>query len=360
MRKAALYARVSSDHQQKEGTIRSQVAELRRQITVAGHKLVEEYIDDGYSGADMDRPALEQMRQEMKSDLFECMYFLCNDRIARDVAHQLIIVDELRRHGKRIIINGKDYEENPENKLSLTMFGAFAEFERAKIMERSKRGKLHRLRSGQVLGRGISPYGYDYVSRTPTSQAALIINEPEAAVIRQIFEAFAGGTAICSIARSLEGQGVTTRLGRTLWDGTHLKTILQRHTYTGTRHYNTVTTITLSSGSAHKKKRTTYRPKDRSEWIGVKVPAIVSQELFDSVQERLRQNKQRYLRPAIRHLLGGMLKCGECGSAMYSYDRYYTKMTKEPKLGVYHKAAYNCIWRARAHAHCEPPRRSAS
>ena len=165
-------------------------------------------------------------------------------------AHQLIIVDELRKHGKRIIINGKDYEENPENKLSLTMFGAFAEFERAKIMERSKRGKLHRLRSGQVLGQGISPYGYDYVSRTPTSPAALVINEREAAVVRHIFEAFGNGSAICGIARSLEAQGIVTRLGRTLWDGTHLKTILQRHTYTGTRYYNTVTTITQPSGNA--------------------------------------------------------------------------------------------------------------
>jgi hypothetical protein len=114
-----------------------------------------------------------------------------------------------------------------------------------------------------------------------------------------------------------------------------------------------IRTPTLSSGSTSKKKRTTYRPKDRSEWIGVKVPPIVSQELFDSVQERLRQNRQRYLRPPIRHLLGGMLRCGECGSAMYSYDRYYTRMTTEPRLGVYHKAAYNCLWRIRAHEHCK-------
>jgi Recombinase len=160
------------------------------------------------------------------------------------------------------------------------------------------------------------------------------------------------GMARWYIARSLEAQGATTRFGKTLWEATNIKTLLRRHTYAGTRYYNTVTTVTLSSGSASKKKRSTYIPKDRSEWIGVQVPAIISQELFDTVQERLRQNKQRYLRPAIQHLLGGMLKCGECGSAMYSYDRYYTKMTKEPKLGVYHKAAYNCIWRARAHAHC--------
>jgi site-specific DNA recombinase len=145
-----------------------------------------------------------------------------NDRIAREVAHQLIIVDELRRHGKRLIINGKDYEENPENKLSLTMFGAFAEFERAKMLERSKRGKLHRLRSGQVLGQGMSPYGYHYVSKTSSSAGSLVINEREAAVVRQIFEAYAGGGSIRGIARSLEKDGVPTRLGRTLSDATHL------------------------------------------------------------------------------------------------------------------------------------------
>jgi uncharacterized protein YqgQ len=84
----------------------------------------------------------------------------------------------------------------------------------------------------------------------------------------------------------------------------------------------------------------------------VTVPAIVSQYPFEKVQERLQQNKQRYVRPAVRHLLGNMLRCGECGSAMFSYNRYYTRMTKEPRLGVYHKAAYACLWRTRAYAHC--------
>jgi hypothetical protein len=81
------------------------------------------------------------------------------------------------------------------------------------------------------------------------------------------------------------------------------------------------------------KKRSTYIPKDRSEWIAVKVPAIVSQELFDTVQERLGQNKQRYLRPAIQHLLGGMLRCGECGSAMYSYDHDQGAQARRPSQG---------------------------
>jgi site-specific DNA recombinase len=91
MKRAALYARVSTDAQQKEGTIDSQVVELKRQITAAGHVLVKEYIDDGYTGTLLDRPALEQLRQDVKTDQFDAIYFLCADRIAREVAHQTFV-----------------------------------------------------------------------------------------------------------------------------------------------------------------------------------------------------------------------------------------------------------------------------
>src|SRR5262249_4397772 len=89
--------------------------------------------------------ALEQLRQDIKTDLFDTIYFLCADRIARKVAHQTIVVEELLKHRKQIIINGKDYVRNPENELTLTLLGAVAEYERAKITERLMRGKLHRL-----------------------------------------------------------------------------------------------------------------------------------------------------------------------------------------------------------------------
>jgi site-specific DNA recombinase len=99
MTKAALYARVSTDAQQKEGTIESQLVELKRQISAAGHVLVKEYIDDGYSGTLLDRPALNQMRADVKADLFDTIYFLAADRIAREVEYQRIIVGELLKHG---------------------------------------------------------------------------------------------------------------------------------------------------------------------------------------------------------------------------------------------------------------------
>jgi site-specific DNA recombinase len=165
MTRSALYARVSTDLQQKEGTIESQLATLRRQIAQAGHELVKEYIDDGYTGTLLTRPGLEQMRSDLKTDLFDAIYFLAADRIARDAAYQSIIVGELVKHGKQIIINGVDYKNNPENKVTLTILGAVAEFERAKIIERMMRGKLHRLSKGEMIG-GLPPFGYVHVSKT--------------------------------------------------------------------------------------------------------------------------------------------------------------------------------------------------
>src|SRR5271166_3276211 len=97
--------------------------------------------------------------------LFDAVYFHSADRIARDVAHQIIIVGELLKYGKQIVIDGKDYKQNPENKLTLTMLGAFAEFERAKIIERTTRGRLHRLRMGELSSTGHRIYGYHYGRR---------------------------------------------------------------------------------------------------------------------------------------------------------------------------------------------------
>jgi DNA invertase Pin-like site-specific DNA recombinase len=114
MQRVVLYARVSSDAQQKEGTIESQVVELRKQIATAGRELVKEYIDDGITGTLLDRPALEQLRQDAKTDLFHRVYFHAADRIAREAAHQTIIIGELIKRGKQITIGGKDYEETPE------------------------------------------------------------------------------------------------------------------------------------------------------------------------------------------------------------------------------------------------------
>jgi site-specific DNA recombinase len=128
------------------------------------------------------------------------------------------IVGELLKSGRQIIINGKDYVHNPENKLTLTMLGAFAEFERAKIIERTSRGGLHRLRMGELSSTGHRIFGYEYVKKTPTSPAALVINDEQAVVVRSIFEMFASGTfGLVTISRWLEERRVLTRTGCARW-----------------------------------------------------------------------------------------------------------------------------------------------
>src|SRR5262245_48364998 len=225
--RAALYARVSTDAQQKEATIDSQLAALKKQIAAAGHVLVKEYIDDGYTGTKLDRPGLERLRQDVKTDLFDAIHFLATDRIARDVEHQMIIVGELLKHGKQIIINGKDYRRTAENKFTLVVLGAVDELERAKIIERMTRGKLHRLRTGQLLGHGVTPFGLEYVRKTSSAPGRLVIHKQEAQTVLWMFEAFANGTGLCVITRTLEERGVRTKMGKTSWDATHVKHMLQ-------------------------------------------------------------------------------------------------------------------------------------
>jgi site-specific DNA recombinase len=111
----------------------------RKQVLQNGDELVKEYIDEGFSGAMLDRPAMNQLREDMKKETFEKIYFLNTDRIARDVTYQNLILAEILKYKKEIIINGKDYKHNPENKFTLTVLGAVAELERAKIIEATKK-----------------------------------------------------------------------------------------------------------------------------------------------------------------------------------------------------------------------------
>jgi site-specific DNA recombinase len=144
--------------------------------------------------------------------------------------------------------------------------------------------------------------------------------------VRSIFETYVEGTAGPDrIARALEESGIPTRKGKKLWRAAQIKSILRNHTYTGIRYYNRITMVKGAPGEKRKSKRGTCVYRDPSEWIGVKVPAIVCQEVFDKAQERLRHSAERYRQPAVHHLLSGLVDCGECGCGFSSYRRYVTK-----------------------------------
>jgi DNA invertase Pin-like site-specific DNA recombinase len=352
MTKAALYARVSTDGQQKEGTIESQLAELRKQVAAAGQELVKEYIDDGYSGTLLDRPGLDQLRADAKSDVYDAIHFLDLDRVTRDVSYQRIIIAELMGRRKQIIIKGKDYVDIPENKFTVTVLGAVAEFERAKIIERTTRGRLHKLRRGELGSHGHRIYGYDYVRKSPSSPAALVVNEQQAAVVRSIFEMFASGNfRIVNISRFLEASGIRTRLGRSAWDRGQVKFMLKNETYAGVRYFNRIMAATDTAKEARQVFKGRWILRDRTDWIAVTVPAIVSRELFDKVQERLRSHDERYCQPVTRYLLSGLVQCGVCGSACSSSRRYVKVRRPSGKVSVYHHSVYRCNRQAQSYYH---------
>jgi site-specific DNA recombinase len=352
MKRVVLYARVSTDAQQKEGTIESQVAELKRQITAAGRVLVKEYIDDGITGTLLERPALEQLRQDAKTDLFDRVYFHAADRIAREAAHQTVIIGELVKRGKQITIGGKDYEGTPEGKLTLQMLGIFSEYERAKIVERTTRGRLHRLRQGEMSSNGHRIYGYHYVKKTSTASATLAINEEQAAVVRSIFEMFASGNfGLVTISRYLEERSVSTSMGRQWWDRGQIKSMLRNETYAGTRYFNRIMHVTDANREGRKVIRGKWVYRDRSDWIAVNVPAIVPRELFDKVQEKLRQHEARYCQPITHYLLSGLVRCGVCGGRCSSFRRWQKVALPSGKVSVYHQAAYRYNRRARENNH---------
>src|SRR5262249_39558300 len=140
---------------------------------------------------------------------------------------------------KQITVGGKEYEATPEGKLTLNMLGLFSEYERAKIMERMTRGRLHRLRKGEMSSSGHRIYGYHYVKKSETAPATLAINEEQADVVRQIFEMFASGNyGLVNISRFLEEQLILTCTGRPNWHRDQIKFMLQNETYTGVRYYN--------------------------------------------------------------------------------------------------------------------------
>jgi site-specific DNA recombinase len=182
--------------------------------------------------------------------------------------------------------------------MTLQMLGVFSEYERAKIIERTTRGRLHKLRMGEMSSNGHRIYGYTYVKKTPTAPATLAVNEEQAAIVREIFEMFASGSyGLVSISRYLEERRIPTSTGRPQWDRGQIKFMLKNETYTGRRYFNRITAVTDANREGKQVIRGKWVFRDRAEWIPVNVPAIVSRELFDKVQERLALHDKRYCTP---------------------------------------------------------------
>src|SRR5688572_6632881 len=186
----ALYARVSTESQTRDHTIASQLAALRERISADGHRIEPDdvYVDEGYSGAILLRPALERLRDTAAAGQLACLYVHAPDRLARRYAHQVLLMEELRRAGVEVVFLNRPIGGTAEDDLLLQVQGVIAEYERAKILERSRRGRRHAARAGLLSAFTTAPFGYRYITKDQGGGVARFeVIAEEAAIVRQIF-----------------------------------------------------------------------------------------------------------------------------------------------------------------------------
>jgi site-specific DNA recombinase len=320
--RAAIYARVSTEAQEVRGTVGSQLAILTERVAAEGHELVASFCDEGYSGARLDRPGLDALRDQAEAGIFEVVWCLSPDRLARSYPYQVLVIDELARHDVRVIFaDAPAIDDDPQARLLTQVQGVIAEYERAKIAERNRRGKLWRARAGEVIS-WKAPYGYRRIPRAGEVAAHLEIYEPEAAVVRRIFDdRVAGGHSVREIVRRLNAEGVVSPSGQSVWSTSSISNLLRNETYIGRLYYNQ-TEATAGPGG-----KSRQRPRPKEEWIAITVPAVVDDTAFETAQRVGGRNaffSPRRAKPGA-FLLRGLVRCGHCGIVVACHQRPASK-----------------------------------
>src|SRR5580765_393305 len=325
---AAIYTRVSSDRQKEANTIASQTAALSEYAQTQGYTVPPEWIfqDEGYSGATLVRPGLEALRDLSAEGQITAVLVYSPDRLSRKYAYQVLLTEELSRCGVEVIFLKAPTGATPEDQLVVQFQGMIAEYERAQIAERSRRGKRHKAQQGVVNVLSGAPYGYRYVKKSDHSAAYYEVIEHEAQVVRMVFETYTRRhLSINAIARLLNEQRIPTRTEKTRWERSTVWAMLRNPAYQGKACYGKTElqprqriTRPLRQRNRLPNRNSANDERPRQEWIEVAVPAVVTEEVFALAQEQLEKNKhfspRRTKKPT---LLQGMLVCQQCGYAMY-------------------------------------------
>ena len=325
---AAIYTRVSSDQQRESHTIASQTEAVKEFAGTNDYQVPAEWVfeDDGYSGANLLRPGLEQVRDLAASGQIQTVLVLSPDRLSRKYAYQVLLMEELAKNGVETVFVRAPQMNTPEDRLLLQFQGMIAEYERAQILERSRRGKRHRAKQGEASVLSGAPYGFRYVPKTQESPGTYEIHEPEAAVVRRIYALYTGdGLPIGAITARLNEEGIPPRKAGGRWERSTVWGILKNPAYRGTACFGKTQCaprqkitrpVRLKGGRVSQRAATVDRP--REEWIEIPVPAIVTPETFALAEERLRQNKKFSPRGTkVENLLQGLLYCKHCSSGLY-------------------------------------------
>jgi site-specific DNA recombinase len=342
MRMAAIYARVSSEQQREAHTIASQTALL---IEFAkGHNLEvpKEWVfeDEGYSGATLERPGLERVRDLAAEGQIQVVLAYAPDRLSRKYAYQILLIEELARNGVETLFIKAPQGSSAEDQLLVQFQGMIAEYERAQILERSRRGKRHRAQSGEVSVMSGAPYGYRYIRKTDETPAVYAVLEAEARVVQRIYEMYTvAGLSIGEITRQINAEGIPTRKASARWERSTVWAVLRNSAYRGVACFGKTRASARTRVVRPLRRRGVVTPsttagheRPREEWIEIPVPALVSDDSFARAQELLQENKIRSRRRTIEpSIVQGLVSCRKCG---YAFSRTSTR-TSARKIHYY-------------------------
>lgn len=344
----ALYARVSSQQQAQRATIDSQVAALQERAAADGHRVAPDdlYLDDGFSGTTLARPALERLRDRVAEGAVDLIYVHSPDRLARRYAYQVVLLEEFAARGVRVVFLLGASGQTAEETLLTQVQGMVAEYERARLMERYRRGKLHRARQGLVNPLSGAPYGYRYVARTATEPARYEVVLAEAEVVRALFDGLVQRQQpIAQLVRELNAAGVPTRRGAPRWDRSTVWGILRNPAYMGEAAYGKTESVTRGTllrpirgkSSTPRRAKGAYRAREAGQWISIPVPALVPPDVFAAARDQLARNKRLSARNARghRYLLQGLVVCAGCGYAYYGKSVSPAARKGRPCYGYY-------------------------
>ncbi len=331
-KRAVLYARVSTEDQEKGYSLPTQIEACRKYAEEHEMTVVEVFTED-YTGTLMDRPELDKLRDLLTKDTIEGVIVYDLDRLARRAVHQMLLEEEFGKAGTRVYYVVGDYADTDEGRLQKQIRASVAEYERAKILERSKRGMRGRAKAGYVVVGARPPYGYTIESEP--HKAWLVVVEDEAKVVKLIFVWYVYGDedgkplSIRAIAKKLSKMRIPTRGDKVehvakkndygIWQPGVVSKILRNETYAGTWHYNK---NDFSNRQKDRPKKREQKKRPRAEWIAVEVPPIIERDLWEKAQARLRHNKSFSPRNTKRpYLLQHRLTCLPCGCAVSPFTK---------------------------------------
>lgn len=337
MKKAAIYARVSSQKQKEDETIESQELILREFGIKQGYHIPETwtFLDNGISGQSLQRPALDELRDLIQTEPVDAILIYAPDRLARNYPYQLILLDEFRRCGVKVLfIKNAPQGDTPEAIMFTHFQGIFAEYERALILDRSRRGTIHKAKMGDPAILPKLPYGYKKIKKD--HQTVIEIVEAEASTVRKIFNLYIHERlSLNEICRRLSEAQIKSPKGNSRWFSATVSGMLKNRAYTGSAAYGKSEKYEGTDKIRHYKGGRQLKPKNprkktsEESWHEINIPIIISESDFETAQEYIKKNKELALRntqePA---LLQGLVKCGECGCQFYKKIRRYKGNTK--------------------------------